>query len=97
MTRWTVYARDVLLQPDVQFDFEWFGACQRPALAACDALCFIYENNARADGSVVDPDAQAGLIEVAGVRWRVRIAWPTRMLMPHPTFPGASYISWIVV
>jgi hypothetical protein len=97
VTKWTVYARDVQLQPDVQLDFEWLGPGARPQVAARDVLDLTFASNDRAGGTVLDPDPQAGLIDVAGVRWAVRIARPAEILMPHPTSPGAAYSSWIVV
>jgi hypothetical protein len=96
MTTWTVYARDVQLQPDVQLDFEWIGT-GRLALLRGDDLMLVFANQVRAGGTVIDPDPQAGVIEVTGVHWAVRIARPAEILVRQATSPGAAYISWVVV
>jgi hypothetical protein len=94
MTTWSVAVRDRQLRPGAQLDFGGHGLGLRPGLADGDGLDLTFTNDAPAHGTVLRVAGNSALIEVSGVRWRIRVA--TRADNPLPPPLGASFVSRIV-
>jgi hypothetical protein len=97
MTNWDVDVRGDGIAAGVQLDFRLNGFADQepmPPLAMGDRLAFIFPNNDRRSGTVLNPDSDKGVIEVSSVRLSIRHA--TAADNPVAPASGTRSVSWIV-
>jgi hypothetical protein len=96
MRTWQVVVMRQQLEPDVHLEFYETNStenCSVPPLAVGDRLKvrLASSNNT---GSVTTPGDDVSVIEVNGVRWRIRRAMPTERQFRSPR--GMTTLEWIV-
>ena len=96
MTAWTVFVMRDKLELELHLEFNKLGTTERdpvPPLAAGDRLHLGFPD-VRRSGVVIEASGDAGVIQVEGRRWNIRLASPTERHYRSPR--GMKTIEWIV-
>ena len=96
MTTWTVFVMRNQLEPGLHLEFHQVGSNECswvPSLVAGDSLRLRFPDDRRV-GAVVKAENEAGIIEVRGCHWSIRLATPAERLFRSPR--GMRTVEWIV-
>ena len=91
MTAWTVFVMRDKLELELHLEFHKSGTTERdpvPTLAAGDRLHLGFPD-VRRSGVVIETSGDAGVIQVEGRRWNIRLASPTERHYRSPR--GMNY------
>ena len=96
MTVWTVFVMRDKLELELHLEFHKLDTTERdpvPPLAAGDRLHLRFPDERRS-GVVIEANGDAGVIQVEGCRWNIRLAPPTERYYRSPR--GMKTTEWIV-